>query len=91
MADLQKQYDDIQGGGSTFVSAKIGSNRQSVQLADLDADGENEVIAFFKATAWKQEQYNTYKNNFSHIIYSITDLIKWKEKNCKFLAVFYFF
>ena len=46
--ELQKQYDEIQGGGSTFVSAKTGSNRQSVQLADLDADGENEVIAFFK-------------------------------------------
>lgn len=46
--ELQKQYDEIQGGGAAFVSAKTGANRQSVQLADLDADGENEVIAFFK-------------------------------------------
>lgn len=45
---LQKLYDEILATGATYVSAKSGSNRQSVQLADLDADGENEVVSFFK-------------------------------------------
>jgi len=45
---LQKLYDEILATGATYVSAKSGSNRQSVQLADMDADGENEVVSFFK-------------------------------------------
>lgn len=45
---LQKLYDEILDSGASHVSAKTGSNRQSVQLADLDVDGENEVISFFK-------------------------------------------
>ena len=45
---LQQLYDEILATGATYVSAKSGSNRQSVQLVDMDADGENEVVSFFK-------------------------------------------
>ena len=45
---LQKLYDEILAEGAAYVSAKSGSNRQSVQLADFDSDGENEVVSFFK-------------------------------------------
>lgn len=45
---LQKLYDEILAEGAAYVSAKSGANRQSVQLADFDSDGENEVVSFFK-------------------------------------------
>ncbi|MBR4879953.1 MAG: hypothetical protein IKU13_09030 [Clostridia bacterium] len=45
---LQQLYDEILATGASYVSAKSGSNRQSVQLVDMDADGENEVVSFFK-------------------------------------------
>ena len=46
--ELQKIYDGIIGKGASFVSVTGGSNRQSVQLADLNMDGENEVVSFFR-------------------------------------------
>lgn len=64
--ELQKLYDQILDTGATYVSAKTGSNRQSVQLADLDADGENEVISFFKKPDGAFSVYVHKKNGKSY-------------------------
>lgn len=45
---LQKQIDQILGSGATYAVAETGANRQAVQLADLNADGVDEAIAFFR-------------------------------------------
>lgn len=47
---MQEQYDEITGKGASFAVIKTGANRQSVQLADIDADGVDEVVSFFKTT-----------------------------------------
>lgn len=45
---LQKQLDEILAGGATYAVAETGTNRQAVQLVDMDADGEDEALAFFQ-------------------------------------------
>ena len=45
---LQEKIDEVISGGATFAPPAAGQNRQSVQLQDLDGDGSNEAIAFFK-------------------------------------------
>ncbi|MEA5038685.1 MAG: hypothetical protein VB086_02485 [Clostridiaceae bacterium] len=45
---LQKQLDKVLEGGASYAVAETGANRQAVQLADLDADGVDEAIAFFR-------------------------------------------
>ena len=44
---LQAQIDTILNLGAEFSPPTGGSNRQAVQLKDLNGDGSNEVIAFF--------------------------------------------
>jgi len=46
---LQRQLDAITQSGQAFlVPADTGSDRQAIQLKDLDGDGENEAVAFFR-------------------------------------------
>lgn len=48
--DLQNAIDAVFDAGSLSYSAPIaGENQQSVQLADLDGDGEDEAIAYLKS------------------------------------------
>lgn len=44
---LQKQLDGILSGGAAYAVAETGTNRQAVQLVDLDGDGVDEALAFF--------------------------------------------
>lgn len=44
---LQKQINDIAEKGAIAVSPQTGENRNTVQLMDLDLDGEDEAVAFF--------------------------------------------
>ena len=46
---LQNKLDEILKTGAVYASADTGSYRQSVQLIDLDGDGNDEVVAFFQA------------------------------------------
>ena len=48
---LQEQIDTVLDSGAEYSPPTSGPNRQSVQLKDIDGDGENEVIAFFSTTA----------------------------------------
>ena len=44
---LQWHIDSVLRDGAEFSPPTSGPNRQSVQLKDLNGDGDNEVIAFF--------------------------------------------
>ena len=45
---LQQELDAILSTGAVYAAAETGSNRQAVQLIDIDGDGEDEAIAFFR-------------------------------------------
>jgi len=45
--NLQAKLNEITNDGAEYLPPTAGPNRQSVQLKDLDGDGENEAIAFF--------------------------------------------
>lgn len=44
---LQKQISNITSRGAIAVSPQAGENRNTVQLMDLNLDGEDEAVAFF--------------------------------------------
>lgn len=48
--DLQQQIDKVLSTGALSAAADSGENRQSIQLVDLDGDGGNETVAFFRQT-----------------------------------------
>lgn len=45
---LQEQLRKIRDGGAVYAVPQTGQNRSTVQLVDLDGDGEDEAIAFFR-------------------------------------------
>lgn len=50
---LQEQINKVLASGAEYSPPTAGPNRQSVQLKDLDNDGINEAIAFFRTTGDK--------------------------------------
>jgi len=46
--DLQQAIDEVMASGAEYSAPVSGINQQSVQLADLDGDGDNEVVVFLK-------------------------------------------
>lgn len=48
---LQNELDKEISNGSVYASAEFGSNRATIQLIDIDADSEEEVVAFFRESA----------------------------------------
>lgn len=56
---LQKQISAIMEDGAVPVTPQSGENRTSVQLKDLDLDGEDEAIAFF-CEARNPDQFHVY-------------------------------
>ncbi len=50
---LQEQIDAVLDSGAEYSPPVSGPNRQSVQLKDIDGDGQNEAIAFFRITGDK--------------------------------------
>ena len=46
--ELQKLLDQIQDSGAEYAAPMSGANIQSVQLNDLDNDGVQEALAFFR-------------------------------------------
>jgi len=50
-AALQKMVDTIIEGGAEYAAPISGANVQSVQMTDLDGDGEEEAVAFFRNSA----------------------------------------
>ncbi len=51
--NLQQAIDAVMTGGASYCAPVSGTNQQSVQLADLDGDGEDEAIVFLKRDAAK--------------------------------------
>ena len=45
---LNKQLSDIQESGADYAAPVSGSNIQPVQMVDLDGDGREEALAFFR-------------------------------------------
>lgn len=50
-AELDKRIHDILAGGAEYAAPTTGTNIQSVQLVDLDGDGAQEAVAFFRNAA----------------------------------------
>lgn len=48
--DLQNAIDQVLTSSTAYAGPLTGSNQQSVQLVDLDGDGEDEAVAFLKTT-----------------------------------------
>lgn len=48
---LQNELDAILKTGVVYTSPESGENRNTVQLKDLDNDGESEAISFFRTSA----------------------------------------
>jgi len=46
--ELQAMLDQIIGSGAQYAAPAAGQNRQSVQRHDIDGDGTDEVLAFFR-------------------------------------------
>lgn len=66
--ELQKQINAVLASGAEYSPPISGLNRQSVQLKDIDSDGTNEAIAFFRTTGDKplrihimKQMNNTYE------------------------------
>ena len=49
--NLQDQIDKVRSAGAEYAGPLFGTNTQPVQLMDLDGDGIQEAIAFFRATS----------------------------------------
>ena len=41
---LESRLQAILNSGAQYTSPEVGNDRQSVQMIDLDSDGENEVV-----------------------------------------------
>jgi hypothetical protein len=46
--DLQRKINQVLASGAVYAAPASGSHRQSVQLYDINGDGINEALAFFK-------------------------------------------
>jgi len=45
---IQNKVDQLQEGGLEFAAPTAGSHRQAIQLQDLDGDGTEEAVVFFR-------------------------------------------
>lgn len=59
---LQSELDNELSNGSVFTTPLSGTNRNNVQLIDIDGDSEEEVVAFFRTS--------TVSGEFNVVIYS---------------------
>ena len=48
---LETLIDALLDGGAEYAAPTSGSNLQSVQMVDLDGDGEEEAVAFFRRSS----------------------------------------
>lgn len=82
MPEMQRALIDtvgsVLGGGFDYSEPRAGLNRQSLQLMDLDGDGEEEGIAFLRDVA---DTYKTFIYIFekSESGFSLFDIIEGSE------------
>ena len=68
--DLQSKIDTLMADGTEYAAPTSGANQQSVQLADLDGDGEDEAIVFLKSTSEKPLKafiFDRVNNSFQNV------------------------
>jgi hypothetical protein len=71
---LQEQINAVLATGAEYSPPTSGPNRQSVQLKDLDSDGKNEAVAFFRVTEDKPLRIYIMKQEGA--AYRIADVIE---------------
>lgn len=54
---LQNKLDEVLAQGAVYAAAETGTNRQAVQLVDIDNDGQDEAIAFFRTVEGDYQIY----------------------------------
>ena len=54
---LQQQLNAILEGGAVYAVADSGTNRQAVQLVNLDGTGDDEALAFFRTESGAYQVY----------------------------------
>ena len=97
-AALQSAINQVINAGAEYSSPVSGSRRQSVQMVDLDADGTQEAIAFFKTMEEKPLKVCIFKQNDKdwNIVSEITgegsafdsvELIRLTKESTIFLAI----
>ncbi len=60
---LQDQIEKVLSSGAEYAAPVSGDRRQAVQLADLDSDGQEEALAFFRMPGEKPLKIYVYKKN----------------------------
>ena len=58
---LQNKIEQVLASGAEYCAPVSGDRRQAVQLADLDSDGEEEAIVFFRTKGEKPLKIYIYK------------------------------
>ena len=59
--DLQDQIEQVLYAGAEYSAPVSGDRRQAVQLADLDSDGQEEAVVFFRTQGEKPLKIYIYK------------------------------
>ena len=52
--ELQEQLNQVITSGAEYAAPQTGANTQTVQMVDLNGDGEGEAIAFFRESGKEQ-------------------------------------
>lgn len=61
--NLQNQIESVLDSGAEYCAPVSGDRRQAVQLADLNSDGEEEAIVFFRMPGEKPLKIYIYQKN----------------------------
>lgn len=83
---LQNKIDQIVRTGQTQVSPEKGTNRYTIQLMDIDADGDDESISFFRNNA-DTTQYTIYVHKKNESNYE--EIGKTEGRGLGISAVYY--
>ena len=73
--ELNTQLNEILESGAEYAAPTSGANIQSVQLVDLDGDGREEAVAFFRNAA-EEKPLKIYIFTATEVSYQKTELIE---------------
>ena len=77
---LQTKLEELLASGVSYTTPTTGENRSSVQLVDLDGDGAEEAIVFFRgATSATSNDFKVYIYKKNGDDYRCTGSIEAKE------------
>lgn len=64
---LQQQLNEILQSGAAYAVPETGTNRQAVQLMDVDGDGAEEALAFFRTESGAYQVYAFRKEGEAYV------------------------